>query len=146
MVASFFNPPMYPPNHPICIAREHAQQAQGDYSPPPGRRPAPFGSTKSAKVNVALSAPELDAVLTCQVMMQIMAAQTREHRAASVSYASCWKKTAIVHSRKCKAWSSPRQVGLVQADRCASARRHRRTAALAAADHLLTGHLALWMA
>ncbi|CEH12398.1 FOG: RRM domain [Ceraceosorus bombacis] len=50
LVSSFLSPPVYPPSHPISIARAHAQQARGDYSPPLRWGPAPFRSTKSAKI------------------------------------------------------------------------------------------------
>ncbi|PWN43020.1 hypothetical protein IE81DRAFT_108870 [Ceraceosorus guamensis] len=50
LVSSFLSPPLYPPSHPISIARAHAQQARGDYSPPLRWGPAPFRSTKSAKI------------------------------------------------------------------------------------------------
>ena len=51
LVAQFLQPSAWPASHPFAIAHAHAQQAQGNYGTPGKVRPAPFTSTKSAKVS-----------------------------------------------------------------------------------------------
>ncbi|KAE8256422.1 hypothetical protein A4X13_0g2637 [Tilletia indica] len=50
LVNQFLQPPPWPPSHPFAIVHAHAQQAQGNYNPPTRIGPAPFLSTKSAKI------------------------------------------------------------------------------------------------
>ncbi|CBQ70682.1 related to NAM8-meiotic recombination protein [Sporisorium reilianum SRZ2] len=50
LVAQFVQPPAWPHNHPFASALVHAQQAQGIYQPGTHIGPAPFHSTKSAKI------------------------------------------------------------------------------------------------
>ncbi|SPO21610.1 related to NAM8 - meiotic recombination protein [Ustilago trichophora] len=50
LVAQFLQPPSWPHNHPFASALVHAQQAQGLYQPGAHIGPAPFHSTKSAKI------------------------------------------------------------------------------------------------
>ncbi|KAK0553135.1 hypothetical protein OC846_002623 [Tilletia horrida] len=50
LVNQFMQPPPWPPSHPFAIVHAHAQQAQGNYNPPGRIGPAPFLSTKSAKI------------------------------------------------------------------------------------------------
>ncbi|KAJ1032749.1 hypothetical protein NDA16_000770 [Ustilago loliicola] len=50
LVAQFLQPPAWPHNHPFASALIHAQQAQGVYQPGAHIGPAPFHSTKSAKI------------------------------------------------------------------------------------------------
>jgi hypothetical protein len=52
LVTQFLHPPAWPASHPISIALAHAQQAQGNYNTPPRMAPAPFLSTRSAKVRM----------------------------------------------------------------------------------------------
>jgi hypothetical protein len=51
LVAQFLHPSAWPASHPFAIAHAHAQQAKGNYSTLAKIRPAPFTSTKSAKVS-----------------------------------------------------------------------------------------------
>lgn len=51
LVAQFLHPSAWPASHPFAIAHAHAQQAKGNYAGPAKVRPAPFTSTKSAKVS-----------------------------------------------------------------------------------------------
>ena len=51
LVAQFLRPPVWPPAHPLAIAHAQAQQARGVFAPSKVG-PAPFTSTKSAKVSV----------------------------------------------------------------------------------------------
>lgn len=51
LVAQFLQPSAWPASHPFAIAHAHAQQAKGAYGTPLKIRPAPFTSTKSAKVS-----------------------------------------------------------------------------------------------
>ncbi|PWZ03273.1 hypothetical protein BCV70DRAFT_14387 [Testicularia cyperi] len=50
LVTQFLQPPPWPPSHPFAAALIHAQQAQGVYQPGSRIGPAPFLSTKSAKI------------------------------------------------------------------------------------------------
>lgn len=50
LVTQFLTPPPWPHNHPFASALIHAQQAQGIYQPGAHIGPAPFHSTKSAKI------------------------------------------------------------------------------------------------
>ncbi len=50
LVAQFQQPPAWPPSHPFASALIHAQQTQGVYQPGAHIGPAPFHSTKSAKI------------------------------------------------------------------------------------------------
>ncbi|KAI3475618.1 hypothetical protein L1887_62960 [Cichorium endivia] len=50
LVAQFLQPPSWPPAHPFASALINAQQAQGVYQPGAHIGPAPFHSTKSAKI------------------------------------------------------------------------------------------------
>lgn len=52
LVAQFLQPSAWPASHPFAIAHAHAQQVQGNYGTPAKIRPAPFTSTKSAKVSL----------------------------------------------------------------------------------------------
>jgi hypothetical protein len=51
LVTQFLQPSAWPSSHPFAIAHAHAQQLQGNYGTPAKIRPAPFNSTKSAKVS-----------------------------------------------------------------------------------------------
>jgi hypothetical protein len=51
LVKQFLEPSAWPSSHPFAIAYAHAQQIQGNYGTPLKIRPAPFTSTKSAKVS-----------------------------------------------------------------------------------------------
>lgn len=50
LVAQFLQPPAWPHNHPFASTLVHAQQSQGIYQPGTHIGPAPFHSTKSAKI------------------------------------------------------------------------------------------------
>lgn len=50
LVQQFLHPPAWSHNHPFASALIHAQQAQGIYQPGAHIGPAPFHSTKSAKI------------------------------------------------------------------------------------------------
>lgn len=50
LVTQFLQPPPWLPNHPFAAALIHAQQAQGIWQPGARLGPAPFLSTKSAKI------------------------------------------------------------------------------------------------
>ncbi|TKY89202.1 hypothetical protein EX895_001733 [Sporisorium graminicola] len=50
LVSQFLQPPAWPHNHPFASALVHAQQTQGIYQPGTHIGPAPFHSTKSAKI------------------------------------------------------------------------------------------------
>ncbi|EPQ28341.1 uncharacterized protein PFL1_04168 [Pseudozyma flocculosa PF-1] len=50
LVTQFLQPPPWPPQHPFAIAHAHAQRMQGIHQPGARVGPAPFLSTKSAKI------------------------------------------------------------------------------------------------
>lgn len=51
LVSQFLQPSPWPASHPFAIAHAHAQQSKGFYGTMTRFRPAPFLSTKSAKVS-----------------------------------------------------------------------------------------------
>ena len=51
LVAQFLHPSPWPPSHPFSISHAQSQQLRGYYGSAVKVRPAPFASTKSAKVS-----------------------------------------------------------------------------------------------